>query len=153
MFTTIPYGASCTVESYWFTFNQIDFSYRTKVNKVFKWCVWKSQSLNLKLESFDILMLSKPYESIVQVNIIDFLLSFFLLSNSLYTFGLFKKVMIKVSFKHKVIGIQLLKLLNEVLFLHDKFNHLSGNNLPYLFDNSLKCNLRILFAHLLVYFF
>jgi len=98
-------------------------------------------------------MLPEPYESVVQVNIIDFLLSFFLLSYSLYTFSFFKKVMIKVSFKHKVISIQLLKLLNEVLFLHDEFYHLPGNNLPYLFNNSLKCNLRILFAHLLVYFF
>lgn len=98
-------------------------------------------------------MFAKSYKSIVEINIINFLLSFFFLGYCFNTFSLLKKVMVKVSFEHQIIRIKLLKLFYEVLLFHNKFNHLHSDHLSDLFYHSFKCYLRILLTHFFVYFF
>lgn len=152
LFAPVPYSAACAIEPNWLSLQKVNISHWTEIDEVLEGTVGKSHSLELEIKSLDIFVLSESNESIVQINIIDFLLGLLFLSYCLYPFCLLEKMVIKVTFEHQIISIELLKLLYQVLFFHDKFNHLPGNYLSNLLNHSFKAYLWILFCQCFINF-
>jgi hypothetical protein len=100
LFTSVPYGTACAIESDRFAFKQVHTARRTQVHKILKITIRKTHGFKFKLQPLYVFMLSQTNECIEQIHIVYLFLSLLFLSDCFNSLCFLKKMMVKVALEH-----------------------------------------------------